>query len=387
MAKPKRPQQNTHQTGRQTASRSATAGADRTGASRSATTGSAQPRPPRTPQTVESGKTQVARGVTRTVTQGSRAVTSGTANGAAKGASEATRRYQPLATRTPSARGAAKRKSARQAWWQKNLPLLIAGVTVVLLVGIIVLIAHNASGGPAGIGDPAPANVTQPLTQAPASLYASVGTGGLSSPFKHIGGNGGGGDIAKGSGGKPVFFYAGAEYCPFCAAERWSMVMAVSRFGTISNLHLSASSGTDNYPNTPTFTFIGSSYSSNTIDFQSLEAQGRDQNNSTPLQTPTAQQGQFLKFNGKPYLSDNGIPYLDVANQYVTNGSGYQPGALDNMTWQQISDTIKSSPHDTVTQDIVGNANYITAAICQTTGQQPASVCQQAPIPDIEKKL
>ena len=102
------------------------------------------------------------------------------------------------------------------------------------------------------------------------------GTGGLSSPFQglpgaYIGGSDGGGSIAKGPDGKPVFFFAGAEYCPYFAAERWSMVMALSRFGTISNLTLSASTGSDVYPNTPTFTFVGSSYTSKYIDFQSVE--------------------------------------------------------------------------------------------------------------------
>src|SRR5438876_6623085 len=31
--------------------------------------------------------------------------------------------------------------------------------------------------------------------------------------------------------GKPVVLYVGAQYCPFCAAERWALVLALSRFG------------------------------------------------------------------------------------------------------------------------------------------------------------
>ena len=41
---------------------------------------------------------------------------------------------------------------------------------------------------------------------------------------------------------KPEILYIGAEYCPFCAAERWSMIIALSRFGTFSNLHFMTSS-------------------------------------------------------------------------------------------------------------------------------------------------
>src|SRR5438270_1263439 len=33
-------------------------------------------------------------------------------------------------------------------------------------------------------------------------------------------------------GRKPVFLFVGAQYCPFCAAERWAVVKALSRFGT-----------------------------------------------------------------------------------------------------------------------------------------------------------
>ena len=352
-----------------------TAGSGATGAARSSSQ--------RIAQAGTTGKSQVA----RSATNGAHSA----ASGAGKGANETSRRYQPLATRSGNGGAAAYRsKSAQPAWWQKNMPLLIAGVTVVLLVAIIVLIARGNSNAPAGISSAAPASVTQPLTNAPASLYASVGTGGLTSPFQglpgaYIGGSNGGGGIAKGPDGKPVFFFAGAEYCPYCAAERWSMVMALSRFGTISNLTLSASTGSDVYPNTPTFTFVGSSYSSNYIDFQSVEGEDRDQNT---LQTPTTQQQQYLNFNNTPYIKDgNGIPFLNFANQYVTNGAGYSPGVLDSLTWQDIATKIKTSPSDQVTQNIVGNANFITAAICQTTGQQPASVCQQAPIPAIEKKL
>jgi hypothetical protein len=36
---------------------------------------------------------------------------------------------------------------------------------------------------------------------------------------------------------------------------------------------------------------------------------------------------------------------------------------------------------------IVGNANYLTAALCQVTGDQPASTCNAAPIPQLKQQL
>ena len=37
--------------------------------------------------------------------------------------------------------------------------------------------------------------------------------------------------------GKPEVLFVGAEYCPFCAAERWPLIVALSRFGHFGALH------------------------------------------------------------------------------------------------------------------------------------------------------
>ncbi len=47
------------------------------------------------------------------------------------------------------------------------------------------------------------------------------------------------------NGKSPAMLYYGAEYCPYCAAERWAMTAALARFGTWSNLQITASSHTD----------------------------------------------------------------------------------------------------------------------------------------------
>jgi hypothetical protein len=269
---------------------------------------------------------------------------------------------------------------------------LIAVGSVVLLVALFAAIAHFASGGssgPAGVGDPAPQSVLQPLEHPNAALFDQVGSGGVPNPLHRVNGNSGNaGDFLKGSNGKPEFFYAGAEYCPFCAAERWSMIMALSRFGSFDGLKLTASSSTDNFPNTSTFTFVDAKYTSNTIDFSSVETQDRDQN---ALQTPTPQQTQILsKYSTDQYVgkgNGGGIPFISTANQYVQSGSGYSPGILDTYDWQQIADKVKNNPNDDVTKDIVGNANWITAAICKTTNQAPPTVCNSTAIQNLEKQL
>ena len=66
-------------------------------------------------------------------------------------------------------------------------------------------------------------------------------------------------------GGKPEVLFMGSEYCPYCAAQRWAMVSAVSRFGTFSGLTTTHSSSSDVDANTPTLTFYGSKYTSQYI--------------------------------------------------------------------------------------------------------------------------
>ena len=48
--------------------------------------------------------------------------------------------------------------------------------------------------------------------------------------------------------GKIVIVYVGAEYCPYCAAERWAIVTALETFGTFSGLQPIASAAETGIP-------------------------------------------------------------------------------------------------------------------------------------------
>jgi hypothetical protein len=293
-------------------------------------------------------------------------------------------------TRSPSAkgastqlsRGAARRRAAKQPWWRQNLPIIITLVTVALLVGLFALIARQSgstTGG--GIGDPVPADVLNSVTKPDPAIFAKVGTGGLNSPLIHVAG-----DPLKGANGKPEVFYSGSEYCPYCAAERWSLIMAMSRFGEYKDLRLMKSGDApEAFPNTNTFTFQHSSYTSQYVDWASVEGADR---NGNPIQTPTAEQQAIMnKYDAPPYTQQAGsIPFVSYMNQYVTIGAGYPNDSIQDLTWQQIASKL-SDPNDQVTKNIVGNANYMTAAICQFNNNQPSNVCQAAPIPDIQKQI
>ena len=193
-----------------------------------------------------------------------------------------------------------------------------------------------------------------------------------------------GSSILKDEDGKPIVTYVGAEYCPYCAAERWALAVALSRFGTFTNLSATHSASNDVYPNTQTLSFYGSSYSSPYVDFQPVEEATNQVVNGSyqTLQTPTAAQTALLT----KYDSAGSIPFLDIANKYVVTGSSYSPQVLQGLSRDQIAAQL-SDPSSAVAQAIDGTANDITAAICNVTGNQPSSVCNAPAIAAIAKKL
>jgi Domain of unknown function (DUF929) len=292
-----------------------------------------------------------------------------------------------------------RRTQSRKIVNQRRSPWLTIGIVLVgiaLVIGVFFYIANQNNSG----AKPAPSSSTllHQVTNVSPSLLAAVGNGGLLSPLQAI--KGGPPALADPTG-KPEFLYIGANYCPFCAAQRWPVIVALSRFGTFSKLDKTTSSATDYAPNTATFTFYQSAYTSQYIDFVTVEETTNQSNGNggyVALQTPTADQQQlFTQYDAPPYISQSNagsIPFIDVANKYVSiglapganNQSGYSPLELANMTQEQIAANL-SNQNTAPTPHILGSANYFTAAICMVTNQQPASVCKAAPIPQIEQSL
>ncbi|WP_433608987.1 DUF929 family protein [Dactylosporangium sp. CA-139114] len=193
------------------------------------------------------------------------------------------------------------------------------------------------------------------------------------------------GQPALTDGGKPLVLYVGAEYCPFCAAQRWPVVIALSRFGTFSGLTLTTSAADDAYPNTPTLSFHGAKYTSQYLAFQGVETttNKRVGGQYAPLdQLTPAQQQVLAKYNAPPYVpqdSAGAIPFMDFANKAIQAGASYSPQLLANHTHQQVLDAIKD-PNSQLGRAIDGSANAMTALLCKITGNQPADVCSSAAV-------
>jgi hypothetical protein len=179
--------------------------------------------------------------------------------------------------------------------------------------------------------------------------------------------------------GKPEVLYVGAEYCPFCAAERWAMIIALDKFGTFAGIEESQSAPSpEAFPNTPTFTFRNATYASNYISFVSVEQLDR---NHTRLQNVTADQTALIK----TYDTAGSIPFIDFANKYVLVGSQFSPAVL------RAANAATGAPYDssqiatqlnnassTFAQSIDAAANRLISAICKIDGGSPTSVCSQS---------
>ena len=285
-------------------------------------------------------------------------------------------RRPPAATGRGAARRAGRRGGRSPLWIALPIGVVVAVVVALVLVKVV---GGGSSSGPSTVSasaDPVPAAVLDHVSNVPGSAFDTVGAPAgivLPSPLKSA--------TPLTEGGKPLVVYVGAEYCPYCAAERWPFVVALSRFGQFSGLKVTHSATQDVYPDTRTFSFVGATYTSQYLALSAVETESNvpSGNGYAPLQKPTPQQTQLVNtYDKAPYVQgQGGIPFLDYGNRYVSAGASYNPQVLAGLTEFQISDAL-SDPTTQQAQAVDGTANIMTAALCQLTGGQPGSVCSTA---------
>jgi thiol-disulfide isomerase/thioredoxin len=166
--------------------------------------------------------------------------------------------------------------------------------------------------------------------------------------------------------GRPAVLYVGAEFCPYCAAERWPLIVALSRFGALSGLRTTSSSTSDVFPGTPTFSFAGATYTGSYVDLVAVE-----QDAGPAVLLSTSERDVVQRYGA------GGIPFIDLGNRAALAGATYSPDLLQGLTRSEIARDLldPASPH---ARAILGSANLLTAGICLETGQQPAGVCSSA---------
>jgi hypothetical protein len=282
---------------------------------------------------------------------------------------------------------AAQREAARKAERRNRIMITVGSTLVVLVIVAAFIVIKLTQGSPssssAGGRTPLPASVSSQVTGVPAATLDTVGKGAVPAFTRGQPVFTAGSGAALTSGGKPEMLYIGAEFCPYCAATRWSMAVALSRFGTLTTpLYGIHSSSTDTDPNTATLTFYKSGYNSKYLAFTPVEVQTVSR---APLQNPTSEQNAvWAKYEPDP--NNRGYPFIAFSNKMVMKGPIYDAAVLQGKTWGQIAAALKN-PASPIAQSVNGAANYITGAICKMTNNQPSNVCTSPAVTAVQSGL
>ncbi len=271
-------------------------------------------------------------------------------------------------------RQAAKERAAALASRRRRNRVIGLGSIVMAVVVVAVLVAVWAGGGgrstgasetsPAA-GTPIAAAVTDKLAAVPlSSLVAAPSSGTVAAPETI-------GDVTLTAGGKPDLLYIGAEFCPVCAAERWAMYVALSKFGTFSRqpgeIHSAVRDG-----DIPTLTFYNSTYSSPYFTFTPVETTTNqpDGNYYVSLQTPTAAQQRLWTSH-----TNQSFPWIDFGGKMELGNAEYDPAVLEGVSFADIAKDIGNNS-TVIGADIDASAKVLIRTICSTlSGNQPAAVC------------
>jgi hypothetical protein len=299
--------------------------------------------------------------------------------------SKAARLREQSARERIAAQQAAARRSERKrrAFLMGGSIFAVLAVVVALVITYQVRSTPSAASGKDVNGAALTASASTNLTSVPAATLAKIGGGSVltfqntyyaGAPVKPVS------DTALTSGGKPEMLYIGAEYCPYCAAMRWSMAVALSKFGTfttpLKGIH---SSPTDIYPNTPSMTFYKTGYASNYLTFTPVENQTITKKSLQP--TTSAQQALWVKYDSTS--QGVGYPFIDFGNKAIITAPLFNPGLLAGKSWAQVAAALHD-PSSPIALAVDGTANYMTAAICKMTNNAPAAVCTSPAISKLE---
>jgi hypothetical protein len=248
------------------------------------------------------------------------------------------------------------------------LPFLVAAFTVSAGVADAALRSDGST--------PAPASITHLVTHVPVSTLNKVGVGKLFGQSAFTVTKLSGAPLTR--GGKPELLTFALAWCPHCAADSWALAIALSRFGKLSGLRTIDSGilygtkfhGNPPFPHTEGLSFFGAGYRSAYLSFGSEVLQDVAAHN---LQRPTrTEQNAMNAFNPR-----GEIPAVDAGGAYGFVGSAFSPGVLAHKSWSQIAGSL-ADPKSPIAQRVDGLANLFAAAICKTTNNKPAGVCNSS---------
>ncbi len=131
--------------------------------------------------------------------------------------------------------------------------------------------------------------------------------------------------------GKPEVLFVGAEFCPFCAAERWPLIVALSRFGRFTAL-TTCSRRRSRSSRTSRPSVRGLHLHEPLPHLRRRRAvlrhasSRRDVRPHRHLDPGTGGGGDPLREPARS--ARRSIPFVDIANRMVTSTSGFSPAVL-----------------------------------------------------------
>jgi hypothetical protein len=247
---------------------------------------------------------------------------------------------------------------------------VLVAVAALVIVRTVVTHAGGLRSGPSARAA-APSLVTK-LGSVPSAVLDAVGVGTASRAPESIGG------AQLTAGSVPRVLYVGAEYCSSCAAERWALAVALSRFGTFEHLRQAASAPTDADASIATLSFHRVAYTSPYLAFTGVELASNQVvgGHYAALDALTAADEEvFRKYDIPPLSRRAGaIPFVDLGGRYGISGAEYDTKVLEGKTQLEIA-TALSDADSAIAQAVDGTANLITAALCALTHGNPGAVC------------
>jgi thiol-disulfide isomerase/thioredoxin len=174
--------------------------------------------------------------------------------------------------------------------------------------------------------------------------------------------------------GRLFVFFMGAEHCPHCAAERWSIVRALQKFGQWSGLKQTISAARDElFLNLPTYDLTEASYTSQHVEFVAREIKDRE---FKPLQKLLKTEEKLVR----QYNSERSIPFLLIGGRFMQIGAGFTPKIFIGHTFRQTETELKKAESE-IRKTIDAEANIIAALMC--VAGLPQELCKESGVAEL----
>ena len=186
----------------------------------------------------------------------------------------------------------------------------------------------------------------------------------------------------------PLVVFVGTESSMSSAAERWALIVALSRFGRFTKLGAVTSSATAWPPSLESFTFRGARYRSAYLAFAGYElsAEHPDDLGNYPTAVTLPQDIANLVRTNDTTASDlasapSGVsaepayPFVDLGGRSVLVGTQVPPSALIGISRFDLSNILAGPPRFK-SLSVLTAANELVVQLCGLTHGKPVKVCR-----------